>query len=158
MRTSEFSETISDGGKPAKQDPPERANVLFEGTLKVEPSVAAGATMAVTTKLACDASGAMGPKSLHVPGGCSASSKGLVERHSREHHLTHGAKAETKMSDHRRPKIVRLVPAQDHCVVEYCRKSGVTLAEQKKLLALLGKRAALHELRSNSPPRAPRFR
>ena len=77
MRTSEFSETISDGGKPAKKDPPERAcvsawnigrrltraNVLFEGTLKVEPSVAAGATMAVITKLACDASGAMGPKS-----------------------------------------------------------------------------------------------
>ena len=61
------------------------------------------------------------------------------------------------MSDPKKPRMVR-IPGPDYCVIEHCKKFGIKPAEQKKLLSLLGKRAPLHELRSNSPPRPPRYR
>ena len=57
--------------------------------------------------------------------------------------------------DHQRPKAIQ---PKLHCVVEHCRRNGITPSEERKLLALLGKRAASHELKHNSPPPAPRFR
>lgn len=47
---------------------------------------------------------------------------------------------------------------REHDVAKHCRKNGIDPAEERKLLRLLGKKASLHELQANAPPRQPRFR
>ncbi|SMF50338.1 hypothetical protein QTA58_01675 [Neorhizobium sp. CSC1952] len=47
---------------------------------------------------------------------------------------------------------------RDQDVSKYCKRLGVDVAEERKLLRLLGKHAPLHEIRSNLPPGQPRFR
>lgn len=62
---------------------------------------------------------------------------------------------EIVMHEHRRPKTKQ---PRNQSVVEYCRKLGIKAADERKLLALLGKRAPEHELKHNSPPGPPRYR
>ena len=47
---------------------------------------------------------------------------------------------------------------RDHCVMASCDRVGVSSKEMKKMLALLGKRAAMHELAHNLKERPPKFR
>ncbi|MBP2561182.1 hypothetical protein ABCW43_22890 [Neorhizobium sp. IRAMC:178] len=53
---------------------------------------------------------------------------------------------------------VRIPGPRDHDVAEHCRKNGMRLEDERKMLRLLGKQAPVHEIQSNSPPRPPRFR
>ena len=46
----------------------------------------------------------------------------------------------------------------EHCVAASCAKVGVSTKEAQKMLALLGKRAAMHELAHNLKDRPPKFR
>lgn len=49
-------------------------------------------------------------------------------------------------------------PPPLHCVQGSCDKVGVSAKETRKMLALLGKRAAIHELSQNMKDRPPKFR
>uniref|UniRef100_UPI003100B1D9 hypothetical protein n=1 Tax=Neorhizobium sp. EC2-8 TaxID=3129230 RepID=UPI003100B1D9 len=53
---------------------------------------------------------------------------------------------------------VRISGPRDHDVAEHCQKNGMRPEDARKMLRLLGKRAPMHEIQSNSPPRQPRFR
>ncbi|WP_319005712.1 hypothetical protein [Pararhizobium sp. BT-229] len=53
---------------------------------------------------------------------------------------------------------IRIPGPNDHCVSSHCKKLGIGPAEERKLLKILGKHAPLHEIKSNAPPRPPRFR
>ncbi|KKX33991.1 hypothetical protein [Rhizobium sp. LC145] len=49
-------------------------------------------------------------------------------------------------------------PPRDHCVETSCGKAGISEKETQKMLRLLGKRAAIHELSINLKDRPPKFR
>lgn len=53
---------------------------------------------------------------------------------------------------------VRIPGPRHHDVADQCKKFGLKPVDEKKMLQLLGKHAPAHEIRSNAPPRAPRFR
>ncbi|EUB98538.1 hypothetical protein PMI07_004819 [Rhizobium sp. CF080] len=53
---------------------------------------------------------------------------------------------------------IRIPGPRDHDVAAHCRKNGMRPEDERKMLRLLGKHAPMHEIHSNSPPRAPRFR
>jgi hypothetical protein len=52
----------------------------------------------------------------------------------------------------------RVPDARDKSVIEYCRKNGLSAAEERKLVKLLGQHAPSHEIKANSPHKQPRFR
>ena len=49
-------------------------------------------------------------------------------------------------------------PPRDHCVESSCGKAGISPKETQRMLRLLGKRAAIHELSINVKDRPPKFR
>jgi hypothetical protein len=53
---------------------------------------------------------------------------------------------------------IRIPGPNDHCVVGLCKKFGITPAEERKVIRLLGKQAPVHEVKINAPPRPARFR
>ncbi len=53
---------------------------------------------------------------------------------------------------------VRIPGPPLHCVQKTCDKAGASPKEVRKMLQLLGKRAALHELSQNLKDRPPKFR
>lgn len=53
---------------------------------------------------------------------------------------------------------VRIPGPRDHCVETSCTKFGVGPKEAKRMLQLLGKRAAMHEIALNLRGTPPKFR
>lgn len=57
-----------------------------------------------------------------------------------------------------RNRLTNIPRAPLHCVQKTCDKAGAHPKEVRKMLQLLGKRAAMHELAHNLKDRPPKFR
>jgi hypothetical protein len=62
------------------------------------------------------------------------------------------------MSQSQNDRQVRIPGPNDRNIADYCKKFGISPADERKLLKLLGKHAPLHEIHANSPNRSPRYR
>jgi hypothetical protein len=60
--------------------------------------------------------------------------------------------------DHDNRQVRNPGPPRDHCVKSSCDQVGVSAEEARKMMQLLGKRAAQHELSHNLKDRPPKFR
>ncbi|WP_131818922.1 hypothetical protein [Rhizobium sp. LCM 4573] len=70
--------------------------------------------------------------------------------------FTNEEEAEMKHVDNRQVRVPG--PPRDHCVESSCGKAGMSQKETQRMLKLLGKRAAIHELSINVKDRPPKFR